>query len=69
MSTCPRCQTPFQCGAVDGKADEPCWCMNLPPLHIEACKDDKSSTAMPMECLCTQCLQELLASQETTTAR
>jgi hypothetical protein len=46
--TCPRCGTPFRCGALAG--DARCWCASLPALPVE--RLDAASG-----CLCAACLE------------
>ncbi|OEZ80321.1 hypothetical protein JAB6_42880 [Janthinobacterium sp. HH104] len=49
MSQCSLCGATFQCGQLDPDANEPCWCVALPP-------------AVPVPgsavgCWCPSCLQ------------
>ncbi|MDX8122706.1 cysteine-rich CWC family protein [Janthinobacterium sp. GMG2] len=54
MSQCSLCGAAFQCGQLDPDANEPCWCVALPP-------------AVPVPggaagCWCPACLQAHIAT-------
>jgi len=54
MSQCSLCGATFQCGQLDPDANEPCWCVALPP-------------AVPVPgsaagCWCPACLQAHIAT-------
>lgn len=58
-SICPRCKTPFTCGAANGSAQ--CWCFDMPhviPVEGIAFPGENESFT---GCLCATCLQELIA--------
>ncbi|WP_075111723.1 cysteine-rich CWC family protein [Noviherbaspirillum massiliense] len=61
MSTCSRCGAGFECGMVDGKSAEPCWCSRLPPLPAGSLplNGDKK---MDARCFCPDCLRALMES-------
>jgi hypothetical protein len=62
MSQCARCGATFICGVADAQSAQPCWCMALPPLHLDA-----TIPAQERSCLCPDCLRALLAKQKTPT--
>jgi len=58
MSTCPQCQTGFDCGVVDTGAPAACWCMSRPrDAGAKGREEDIKGT----RCLCPQCLEMLRA--------
>ena len=56
MSACVQCGQTFNCGMVDGPANDPCWCMGLPPLPPTLLETAGDTT----RCFCPTCLQGLL---------
>jgi hypothetical protein len=62
MSACSRCGAGFACGMTDdGARNEPCWCMQLPILPLEAFLAVGGDAAE--SCLCPACLHALVAAQ------
>ncbi|WP_371869849.1 cysteine-rich CWC family protein [Oxalicibacterium flavum] len=58
MSTCPQCQTRFDCGVADTGAPAACWCMRRPrDAEGKSSKEVSKGT----RCLCPQCLDILRA--------
>jgi len=63
MSTCPQCQTRFDCGVVDTGKPASCWCMNLPRMglpHQAESSDGMLDKALAgKSCLCQTCLKAM----------
>jgi hypothetical protein len=57
MSTCPRCNTTFECGMADAGSG-PCWCTTLPALPVDALPGTNDA-----RCLCPSCLRAWIAQK------
>ncbi|MCI0711298.1 MAG: cysteine-rich CWC family protein [Chloroflexi bacterium] len=65
MKNCPRCQNKFTCGSEAGTAT--CWCFDMPALiNIQDIKFPGEPGYE--DCLCPDCLRELIAANASNTA-